>query len=84
MRYLGLNFDTGKAVKINLQDGWCILHKEDAFDKEMVHLTSSLIFHCFSPDLIFILGNQVFTDVIHDVNVIMVFLLLSRVNTLGK
>ena len=30
----------------------------------MAHLTICLIFHCFSLDLIFILGNQIFTDVI--------------------
>ena len=57
---------------------------DGVFDKEMACLTNCLIFHWFSPDLIFILGNQVLTDVIDDVNVIMVFLLLPRVNTLDK
>lgn len=48
------------------------------------HLTICLIFHCFSPELIVILGNQIFNDVIDVENVIMVFLLLPRVNTLRK
>ena len=38
----------------------------------------------FSLHILFILGNKDFTYVTDDVNVIMVFLLLPRVNTLGK
>ena len=66
-----LNSDTGKVGKSGSEDG-------------AARLTNCLNFHCFSTDLIFLLGNQIFTDAIDHVNVIMVFLLLPRVNKLGK
>lgn len=84
MRYYGLNLDTWKAVKSILEIGGCTSHCEGELDRKMKHLTICLISQCFSLDLIFILGNKLFTDVIDIVNVIMVFLLLPRVNKLDK
>ena len=66
MSYPGLNFDTVKALKTWMQQGWHAWQKNGAFD-------SFMIFHCFSANLIFILGNKVSTYVIDDVNEIMVF-----------
>ena len=57
---------------------------EGVFDKERVRLTSCLIFHYFSPDLIFILGNQLFTDVIDVVNVIIIWIIYLGVDSSGK
>lgn len=69
--YHGINLDTSKVGKSGFEDG-------------VVRLTSCLMFHCFSLDLIFLLGKQPFTDVIDHVNAIMDIFLLPTISTLGK
>ena len=74
MSYHELNLVTWNALKSGAEVGTVLL----------TNFMSLLIFPNFLSLFIFTLANGVFTNVIHDVNVILVFLHLPSVNTLDE
>jgi len=84
MSYIRENLDTRKASKISHKDGATCLTPKGAFNQVTASLTVFCYFHCFTPSWILPMGNSSFTHVINLDDVIIMFLLLSRVDTLVK
>jgi len=82
--YCGPNFDIGKASKSAIEVEGCAWHWRYTPSTGVARLTNCLIFHCFVPVFSFTLENHDFILVIYQLNVIMMLLELTRIDSSGK
>ncbi len=84
MSYFGPNLDIREALKSQPEDEGRAWHWRCVPSTGAARLTVCPDYHCFIPVFTFTLAKHVFILVIDQLNVIMMFLELTRVDSLGK